>query len=174
MYPIASRCSKLRMWWLQCNVVALWMNISFLSMRLSEIGLAPNLSEPELSRSTLRPSCRDESMHAHIVNSTAPIFRRALSRLPGRTPWVCTSCHARSSRNRSITTQPASEKPYYITTPIFYVNAAPHVGHLYTMVLSDIIKRWQVLKCKNALLLTGTDEHGLKVYTTGDELYGIC
>lgn len=54
-------------------------------------------------------------------------------------------------------------KPYYITTPIFYVNAAPHVGHLYTMVLTDIVKRWQVLKGNNALLCTGTDEHGMKV-----------
>jgi hypothetical protein len=106
---------------------------------------------------------RDESMHARIANSTAPVFRRALSRFQRRTPWICTSCQTRSGRNRSISTQPASEKPYYITTPIFYVNAAPHVGHLYTMVLTDILKRWQVLKGRNALLLTGTDEHGLKV-----------
>jgi methionyl-tRNA synthetase len=42
------------------------------------------------------------------------------------------------------------------------------------MVLTDIIKRWQVLKGKNALLLTGTDEHGLKVYIAGDEQDGIC
>jgi methionyl-tRNA synthetase len=67
-----------------------------------------------------------------------------------------------------MSTQSASEKPYYITTPIFYVNAAPHVGHLYTMVLTDIIKRWQVLKGRKALLLTGTDEHGLKVRSLGN------
>jgi methionyl-tRNA synthetase len=112
-------------------------------------------------------------MHARIANSTVPILRRALPRVPGRTPWVCTPCYTRSNRNRYITTQPASEKPYYITTPIFYVNAAPHVGHLYTMVLTDIIKRWQVLKGKNALLLTGTDEHGLKVDTAGEGQDGI-
>lgn len=60
---------------------------------------------------------------------------------------------------------PAGEqqKPYYITTPIFYVNAAPHVGHLYTMVLTDVIKRWQQLKGRTAILCTGTDEHGIKV-----------
>ena len=39
----------------------------------------------------------------------------------------------------------------------------PHVGHLYTMVLTDILKRWQVLQGKNAILCTGTDEHGMKV-----------
>lgn len=40
---------------------------------------------------------------------------------------------------------------------------APHVGHLYSMVLADIIKRWQLLSGKKALLCTGTDEHGMKV-----------
>ena len=41
--------------------------------------------------------------------------------------------------------------------------AAPHVGHLYTMVLSDILKRWQVLSGRKAVLCTGTDENGIKV-----------
>ncbi|KAI6248507.1 putative methionine--tRNA ligase, mitochondrial [Erysiphe necator] len=54
-------------------------------------------------------------------------------------------------------------KPYYITTPIFYVNDSPHIGHLYSMVYADILKRWQVLKGKQAILCTGTDEHGMKV-----------
>lgn len=41
---------------------------------------------------------------------------------------------------------------------------APHVGHLYTMVIADVLKRWQVLLGKSdAQLLTGTDEHGMKV-----------
>jgi methionyl-tRNA synthetase len=104
-----------------------------------------------------------ESMRARIANFTAPALRQVLSRSSRSLPWVCTSCQARGNRNRYITTQTSSDKPYYITTPIFYVNAAPHVGHLYTMVLTDIMKRWQVLKGKPALLLTGTDEHGLKV-----------
>jgi hypothetical protein len=39
----------------------------------------------------------------------------------------------------------------------------PHVGHLYTIVLADILKRWQVLLGRDAKLLTGTDEHGMKV-----------
>lgn len=54
-------------------------------------------------------------------------------------------------------------KPYYITTPIFYVNAAPHVGHMYTMILTDVLKRWQVLRGRKAIFLTGTDEHGMKI-----------
>jgi methionyl-tRNA synthetase len=107
-------------------------------------------------------------MQARIANTTVPAFRRVLSSLSRSSPWVYSSCQVHSSRNRrNITTQPSSEKPYYITTPIFYVNAAPHVGHLYTMVLTDVVKRWHVLKGKNALLCTGTDEHGLKVTTPG-------
>ncbi len=54
-------------------------------------------------------------------------------------------------------------KPYYVTTPIFYVNADPHIGHMYSMVLADVLKRWQTLLGHRALLCTGTDEHGLKV-----------
>jgi methionyl-tRNA synthetase len=42
------------------------------------------------------------------------------------------------------------------------------------MVLTDIIKRWQVLKGRKALLLTGTDEHGLKVDSAGAEQDGMC
>jgi methionyl-tRNA synthetase len=104
-------------------------------------------------------------MRARGVNSTAATFRRVLASRSQWSPAVCAPCQALSTRNRFFVTQPAPApaKPYYITTPIFYVNAAPHVGHLYTMVLTDIIKRWQVLKGKQAILLTGTDEHGLKV-----------
>ena len=39
----------------------------------------------------------------------------------------------------------------------------PHVGHMYSMVLADIFKRWWVLRGKRTLLCTGTDEHGMKV-----------
>ncbi|KAI1005093.1 putative methionine--tRNA ligase [Podosphaera aphanis] len=55
------------------------------------------------------------------------------------------------------------EKAYYVTTPIFYVNDAPHIGHLYSMVIADILKRWQVLKGNKAILCIGTDEHGIKI-----------
>lgn len=62
-------------------------------------------------------------------------------------------------------------RPYYVTTPIFYVNAEPHVGHLYTILLADVLKRWQVLKGDHqASLLTGTDEHGMKVQKAAEKL----
>lgn len=55
-------------------------------------------------------------------------------------------------------------KRYYVTTPIYYVNSVPHVGHALTMLACDICKRYQVMRGQEAYFLTGTDENGLKVY----------
>lgn len=52
---------------------------------------------------------------------------------------------------------------YYITTPIYYVNDAPHIGHAYTSVASDVIARFMRLSGFRVMFLTGTDEHGQKV-----------
>ncbi|KAI9471803.1 MAG: tRNA synthetases class I (M)-domain-containing protein [Benjaminiella poitrasii] len=51
----------------------------------------------------------------------------------------------------------------FITTPIYYVNAVPHIGHLYSTVLADIIRRNYILHGKEVIMSTGTDEHGLKI-----------
>lgn len=52
---------------------------------------------------------------------------------------------------------------FYITTPIYYVNGAPHIGHAYTTIVADIFARHYRQRGDNVFLLTGTDEHGLKV-----------
>ncbi|XP_041652877.1 methionine--tRNA ligase, mitochondrial [Cheilinus undulatus] len=52
---------------------------------------------------------------------------------------------------------------YYITTPIFYVNASPHLGHLYSAVIADCFHRYKLLKGFHSKFATGTDEHGLKI-----------
>ena len=52
---------------------------------------------------------------------------------------------------------------YYITTPIYYVNARPHLGHVYTTVIADALKRYHQMRGYDAYFLTGTDEHGDKV-----------
>jgi len=51
----------------------------------------------------------------------------------------------------------------YVTTPIYYVNDAPHIGHAYTTVVGDAVCRWHRLLGEDVFYLTGTDEHGLKV-----------
>ncbi|HEY3643483.1 MAG TPA: methionine--tRNA ligase [Xanthobacteraceae bacterium] len=67
----------------------------------------------------------------------------------------------------SVPRPPRSEKPrYYITTPIFYPNGVPHIGHAYTVLASDVIARFQRLDGKDVFFLTGTDEHGLKMKQT--------
>ena len=52
---------------------------------------------------------------------------------------------------------------YYITTPIYYVNGAPHIGHAYTSIAADVMARWKRLDGFDVFFLTGTDEHGQKV-----------
>ncbi|KAI0380766.1 methionyl-tRNA synthetase [Hypomontagnella monticulosa] len=91
----------------------------------------------------------------------------ARARRTVRNGWVCQSCSRDQVRGKrfssSLVAHNTKTKPYYVTTPIFYVNASPHVGHLYSMVLADVLKRWQVLQGREAILSTGTDEHGMKV-----------
>jgi methionyl-tRNA synthetase len=52
---------------------------------------------------------------------------------------------------------------FYLTTPIYYVNDIPHIGHAYTTVMADVIKRYKKLRGFQVLFLTGTDEHGQKI-----------
>lgn len=52
---------------------------------------------------------------------------------------------------------------FYVTTPIYYVNAKPHLGSLYSTLLADVLARWHKLKGQDVFMLTGTDEHGQKI-----------
>ena len=60
-------------------------------------------------------------------------------------------------------------KSFYLTTPIYYVNDAPHIGHAYTTVAGDVLTRWHRQKGESVWFLTGTDEHGQKVMRTAQE-----
>jgi methionyl-tRNA synthetase len=57
---------------------------------------------------------------------------------------------------------------YYLTTPIYYVNAKPHLGHAYTTIVGDALARWHRLLGDDVHFLTGTDEHGLKIQQAAD------
>ena len=76
-------------------------------------------------------------------------------RRAGSGPW-------RSVRYRAVSR-------FYITTPIYYVNDAPHVGHAYTTVNADALARWHRLIGDEVFFLTGTDEHGQKVARAAEE-----
>ncbi|MDD5252827.1 MAG: methionine--tRNA ligase [Candidatus Omnitrophota bacterium] len=62
------------------------------------------------------------------------------------------------------------ENKFYITTPIYYVNASPHIGHSYTTIAADVLSRFKrrVLGKDNVRFLTGTDEHGQKIQKAAD------
>lgn len=58
---------------------------------------------------------------------------------------------------------------FFVSTPIYYVNARPHLGHAYTSTLADAVTRFQRLMGKDAFLLTGTDEHGDKIVQSAEK-----
>jgi methionyl-tRNA synthetase len=60
----------------------------------------------------------------------------------------------------------SGQQKFYITTPIFYPNGIPHIGHAYTALATDAIARFERLDGKDVFFLTGTDEHGLKMKQT--------
>ena len=60
-------------------------------------------------------------------------------------------------------------KNFYITTPIYYVNSTPHIGHAYTTIAADILTRHHKQRGDRTFFLTGTDEHASKVYRVAEE-----
>ncbi|MBD7949649.1 methionine--tRNA ligase [Oerskovia rustica] len=62
----------------------------------------------------------------------------------------------------------AAPETFYLTTPIYYVNDAPHIGHAYTTVAADVVTRWHRQRQEPVWFLTGTDEHGQKVMRTAE------
>jgi methionyl-tRNA synthetase len=62
-----------------------------------------------------------------------------------------------------------SAKAFYVTTPIYYVNDAPHIGHAYTTIAGDVLTRWHRQRGESVYYLTGTDEHGEKILAAAAE-----
>ena len=57
----------------------------------------------------------------------------------------------------------SNSRRFYVTTPIYYVNDKPHIGHAYTTLACDVLARFKRLDGFEVMFLTGTDEHGQKV-----------
>lgn len=62
-----------------------------------------------------------------------------------------------------------NKEKFYITTPIYYPNDVPHLGHAYTTIAADALARWHKLQGKDVFFLTGTDEHGKKLARTAEK-----
>jgi len=63
-----------------------------------------------------------------------------------------------------------SKKTFYITTPIYYVNDVPHIGHAYTTIAADVMARYKKLSGYDVLFSTGTDEHGQKIARSAEKV----
>src|SRR3989338_1385576 len=63
----------------------------------------------------------------------------------------------------------AKKNTFYVTTPIYYPNDVPHLGHAYTTIAADALARWYKLIGKEVFFLTGTDEHGKKIEQTAQK-----
>jgi len=62
-----------------------------------------------------------------------------------------------------------SKKTFYVTTPIYYVNGMPHIGHAYTTILADVLARFHRAQGDDVFFLTGVDEHGQKIQQAAEE-----
>ena len=62
------------------------------------------------------------------------------------------------------------KKKFYVTTPIYYVTAQPHLGSLYSTLIADAVIRWHALLGEQTFFVTGTDEHGQKVAQAAQEV----
>ncbi|MBI4042279.1 MAG: methionine--tRNA ligase, partial [Deltaproteobacteria bacterium] len=67
---------------------------------------------------------------------------------------------------KTVPVESKSATPFYITTPLYYVNDVPHIGHAYTTIAADVLARFKRLDGFDVFFLTGTDEHGQKIERT--------
>ncbi|XP_006651159.2 methionine--tRNA ligase, chloroplastic/mitochondrial [Oryza brachyantha] len=107
-------------------------------------------------------------------SSLAAGARRFAFACPPARPLAAASHRRGRGRGRCYCSGPASDAPapapppYVLTTPLYYVNAPPHMGSAYTTIAADAIARFQRLLDKRVVFITGTDEHGEKIATSAE------
>lgn len=100
----------------------------------------------------------------HYTHTAATSRVKAALCMRASLPGVSTTSNCRFSSLAAGSTDATEKKTnMLITTPIFYVNASPHIGHVHSAVLADALSRWYAVKNRSVVFTTGTDEHGLKV-----------
>ena len=120
--------------------------------------------QPAAARIVCRVTCSTRTSR-----SRPPRARSTAGRSASATSSRC-GADAKAHRARSAGRHnggPRAERDpvsrFYVTTPIYYVNDVPHIGHAYTTVAADVLTRWHRLLGDEVFFLTGTDEHGLKI-----------
>ncbi|XP_072524357.1 methionine--tRNA ligase, mitochondrial [Salminus brasiliensis] len=113
---------------------------------------------------------------AHARSLSLKNSEKLLRRVTCKLPHVCPALTAKRLCEGPVSRR--TEPGYYVTTPIFYVNAAPHLGHVHSAVLADCLHRHWALQGLHCKFATGTDEHGLKIQqaaaAAGKEPLSFC
>jgi methionyl-tRNA synthetase len=117
--------------------------------------------EKTVKRATGKSAKRSKQKPAPKKPAAASKVEPAVSAAP-----VAAIPKAAAPRAKPAPAAVTGRKTYYITTPIFYPNGIPHIGHAYTAMVTDAIARFQRLDGFDVRFLTGTDEHGLKMQQT--------
>lgn len=98
-----------------------------------------------------------KAVHTAGLHSMSTLYDTCFASLPS---------HQKCRRKFELS--PVPDKPFYVTTPIYYVNADPHIGHMYTTLLADVFSRWARIRGFPTKFLTGTDEHGQKIMRSAE------
>ncbi|XP_064968049.1 methionine--tRNA ligase, chloroplastic/mitochondrial-like isoform X2 [Musa acuminata AAA Group] len=99
---------------------------------------------------------------ARGLASSLPLLRRRCpSAFASSSARCCSRPHSEGAGERVM--KPEKEEAFVLTTPLYYVNAPPHMGSAYTTIAADAIARFQRLLGKKVVFITGTDEHGEKI-----------
>jgi hypothetical protein len=149
-------------------------------MRVDDV--ASNICSPyagaSAARRLLAPRRLPPSSQRVARLSSAPAHPAAAARpkravLAGNAPRRCFSTSAAAAgasdasgaaaASPSATATNGAGEKCFVTTPIYYVNDRPHIGHVYTSTVADVYARFQRSRGRDVFFLTGTDEHGLKV-----------
>lgn len=105
------------------------------------------------------------SINKTRINFRSKWFSSSSSSKRSGAALYCTCSDSSSSTDPNSTAVPTKEDPFVLTTPLYYVNAPPHMGSAYSTIAADAIARFQRLTGKKVIFITGTDEHGEKIAT---------
>ncbi|CAL9183407.1 unnamed protein product [Musa hybrid cultivar] len=104
---------------------------------------------------------------ARGLASSLPLLRRRCpSAFASSSALCCSRPHSEGAGERVM--KPEKEEAFVLTTPLYYVNAPPHMGSAYTTIAADAIARFQRLLGKKVVFITGTDEHGEKIASAAE------
>jgi methionyl-tRNA synthetase len=137
-----------------------WLSIS--TAALFNVSSAFSFPASHSLHSSPATFIRKTHQNGNQYKSTSFVSASALSATEAETATTGLTATA-STFGTTITPFDDGTSPFEITTPIYYVNDKPHIGHAYTSVACDVIARFMRLSGREVFFLSGTDEHGQKV-----------